>query len=276
MKPENTLDINLSNYEEYLLLSLDGELDAATEKALFAFLDAHPELADEVIAFEAVKIPLPGNAPVFEEKEALLQPVAASPKFRKFQPYIWAAAAALLVWFGIRAMQDIPEKTPEIAGVSNGPKAVAVPQPTIISGNNTPASTGEISENQTLPSTPKTATQTASFPEIKTAMKPVSRPAVPENGTPAPQENIAALPIASGMLFPEHPPLPETAFPVAIILPAVMVPESAGLEINIPTLDALREAAAEKVIALREARRDLKNTEATIIVGNRELFTIRF
>lgn len=282
MKPENTPDINPSNYEEYFLLSLDGELDAATEKALFAFLDAHPELTDEVAAFESTKIPLPEFAPVFEGKEALLKPVAAAPKFRKLSPYIWSAAALLMLWIGVRMLQDVPEKAPPVAVIPNASQPAKTPQTTPVSGNHqAPQSAGNIAPEATSQLAHHPTPKAAAFPEINRAGKPRMPPTVSGNtslvANPDAPENIAGLPIASGPLIPENLPAPEAPAPLVIVYTATAAaPRPAGLEINIPVLDALRETVSEKALVLRDAHRNLKNTEATVVVGNRELFTIRF
>ncbi len=272
-------EILLSNYEEYLLLALDGELDAATESALLAFLDAHPELADEVAAFEAVKIPVPENAPVFEGKEMLLKPIMAPSKFRKFRPFIWSAAALLLLWIGIRARQNFPEKAPQVAGISNASQPARPRQTPPVSGNHQAPQTMPDISPQTAPQLAHNPTsKAATFPEIGHTKKPRTQPAISGNtplvAAPDAPENMDNLPITAGALIPENLPAPEAPAPLVIVYTAAPAPT--GLEINIPTLDALRETVSEKALALREAHRNLKNTEATFIVGNRELFTIRF
>ena len=64
--------INIENYEEFLCSYVDGELNEAKTKALLLFLEAHPELKDELSAFESTKLQ-PDTTVVFENKKTLLK-----------------------------------------------------------------------------------------------------------------------------------------------------------------------------------------------------------
>jgi len=48
--------VNLENYEEYMMMYADGELNEAETKALMDFVDANPELAKELEAYSATKL----------------------------------------------------------------------------------------------------------------------------------------------------------------------------------------------------------------------------
>ena len=271
MKTKNTPDINPSNYEEYFLLSLDGELDAATESALFAFLDAHPELAAEVTGYNDTIIPLPEPRPVFEGKEVLLQPETTLSGFRKFRPFIWLAAALLLLWIGVRNLQNDPAEVPRIA-IAVAPKTQKT-QPAVPS----PAS------EKNTPTPPQIASKEPvfqpSFPEKKTVAAPPMRAfaaSTPEaTAATGPPEDIAPLPFVNTPLLPQNLPVMSPA-PSLVIVPGTEAPSEKGIEISLPVVDAIRDAAADKILALREAGRALKNTETTVYLGKRELFTIRF
>lgn len=62
--------INQENYEEFLCSYVDGELKEAQIKELFQFLEAHPELKEELAVFEATKLQ-PDLSLVFESKNVL-------------------------------------------------------------------------------------------------------------------------------------------------------------------------------------------------------------
>ena len=90
--------ITWENYEEYMMMHADGELKAAEEQELMAFLDAHPELKKELALYEKVKL-VPDTAIVFEDKKSLLRPeggkrVIAFPKWQRYS--IAAGVAAIL------------------------------------------------------------------------------------------------------------------------------------------------------------------------------------
>lgn len=65
MKPE----INISNYEEFFLLYVDGELSATGKQAVEQFVLAHPDLAVELEMLQQMQ--LPQEQFVFENKNAL-------------------------------------------------------------------------------------------------------------------------------------------------------------------------------------------------------------
>lgn len=87
--------ITRENYEEYLMLEADGELDAAGQRALAEFFKAHPELEAERAMWHSVKLN-PDQDLVFPDKNQLLK---SAPKAeRRIIPFIWTAAAAVILF----------------------------------------------------------------------------------------------------------------------------------------------------------------------------------
>ena len=66
--------VNWKNYEEYMLLHADGELNNAEQNALDEFIRLHPELKEELSAYEATKL-VPDMSQVYAGKESLLKPI---------------------------------------------------------------------------------------------------------------------------------------------------------------------------------------------------------
>jgi hypothetical protein len=64
--------VTIENYEEYLMMAADGELDAASAAALRLFLAEHRELAPEVADWEAMKL-TPDETIVFDDKPSLMR-----------------------------------------------------------------------------------------------------------------------------------------------------------------------------------------------------------
>ena len=64
--------VNMENYEEYMLLEADGELTEAEQEALYAFVEQHPELKNEMELFPVLKLE-PDTSIVYEGKEELLK-----------------------------------------------------------------------------------------------------------------------------------------------------------------------------------------------------------
>ncbi|WP_423737067.1 hypothetical protein [Chitinophaga caseinilytica] len=70
-----SVDIHISNYEEYLYSYVDGELNPEEAAALEAFVAANPRVRAELDQLLATKLPVPG--PVFDGKAALYRQSAA-------------------------------------------------------------------------------------------------------------------------------------------------------------------------------------------------------
>jgi anti-sigma factor RsiW len=69
------IDINISNYESYLLSAADGELNDAEKAALEQFLHQHPHLRQELAALEALRF-TPDPEVSFGSKAALYRSAA--------------------------------------------------------------------------------------------------------------------------------------------------------------------------------------------------------
>lgn len=65
-----SIEINISNYESYLLSYIDGELNEAEQAALELFLQKHPQFKQELELLEGVRV-VPDETIVFENKAAL-------------------------------------------------------------------------------------------------------------------------------------------------------------------------------------------------------------
>ncbi|WP_298708356.1 anti-sigma factor [Chitinophaga sp.] len=70
-----SIDIHISNYEEYLYSYVDGELSPEEAAALEAFVAAHPQVRAELDQLLAVK--LTPDTPVFDNKASLYRQAAA-------------------------------------------------------------------------------------------------------------------------------------------------------------------------------------------------------
>jgi hypothetical protein len=86
--------VTIDNYEEYMMLDADGELDSAGRQALQNFLAANPALKEELAIWQSVKLQ-PEEMLVYPDQEALkkVEPKAVVLNIR---PYVFAAAAAIL------------------------------------------------------------------------------------------------------------------------------------------------------------------------------------
>lgn len=100
--------ITLDNYEGYLMRYADGELGKEECAMVEAFLDAHPDIKEELEAITDPSLKISPPLVSMPGKEALLKPVAGktdiSNKNKRIGQVVWlriAAVVALLMAFGI-------------------------------------------------------------------------------------------------------------------------------------------------------------------------------
>ena len=274
----NTLNptITLDNYEEYLILQVDGELSEAEERKLEIFLAAHPELEAEVAAYAAVKL-VPDEEIVFEGKDALLKPEpAVTTKRISLSPWAWAAAAVLLVWVGVRLVQE-PAGTKIPGTMARVQPPVKMPPPE------------KAQATATLPAQPKSL-EVASVKSVKHQVKSDPAP-VKEEKLPVqvrqeepvylaqlePNTAVSVIIPPGGLQMPvpraidvvqDDQPIAAAATPKTITLP--LAPE------RLEMLTSLASAARNKVEQARKLRQSIRNTEATVAFAGRDLFTLRF
>jgi len=88
--------VTWENYEEYMILQIDGELSEEAQKALLEFMQLHPELQDEFKKFQAITL-VPDTTLVYEGKAALLKPEPAGKIISLGQWRMYGAAAGVIL-----------------------------------------------------------------------------------------------------------------------------------------------------------------------------------
>lgn len=93
--------ITTGNYEEYMAMHADGELQPREVEALLAFLNEHPHLAGELALYEQVKLQ-PDYGTTYAQKDTLLreEPARKIALFTNWRTYSAAAGIALLLVIG--------------------------------------------------------------------------------------------------------------------------------------------------------------------------------
>lgn len=181
------------NYETYLLSYIDGELSAAEEQTLHAFLQQHPALQETLQLFRRTRLQadpalrMPGKAALYRNSE---------PR-RTIRPaWWWGAAAAVvagcLVWL-LPLQRDNVNTTPIVASGNKAPVNSAQQlQKAAQPAEERPVAKAPLNE-QRVAETPALAANT---PAANTAAKPALKNAVPaRNKTLQPdasKENAAA------------------------------------------------------------------------------------
>lgn len=180
------------NYETYLLSYIDGELSAAEEQTLHAFLQQHPALQETLQLFRRTRLQadpalrMPDKAALYRNSE---------PR-RTIRPaWWWGAAAAVvagcLVWL-LPLRRDNVNTTPIAANGNKAPVNTQQLQKAAQPARERPVAKAPLNE-QRVAETPALAANT---PAANTAAKPALKNAVPAgNKTLQPaagKENAAA------------------------------------------------------------------------------------
>src|SRR5690349_9629178 len=102
--------VTWENYEEYMLLEADGELDEAGQKELHAFVAKHPELKKELAAYMATRLQ-PDTELVFTNKDTLLKKGGSSRTISMRSLWTYGAAAAVLLLVAVTIIKQGSKET---------------------------------------------------------------------------------------------------------------------------------------------------------------------
>ena len=110
--------VTWENYEEYMILYVDGALNEADQKALLKFIHLHPELQGELKMYQST-VMMPDTTQVYANKEALLKPIPSGKiiSIGNWRMYSAAAAVALIIWMAARWMQQGSTKEIDVENV---------------------------------------------------------------------------------------------------------------------------------------------------------------
>ena len=98
--------ITMENYEEYMIMHADGELQPQEEQALQAFLSANPQLQGEMDIYSSIRL-LPDHTQVYAHKQALLKPEGKAIAFPAYRTWAMAAGVAVILAIGaVVALRD--------------------------------------------------------------------------------------------------------------------------------------------------------------------------
>jgi hypothetical protein len=275
--------VTLENYEEYMVLMADRELDAAGQQELEAFLQLHPELREELALFEAVHL-VPDTAEVYGNKESLLKKEPRVISMNQWFRYGAAAGLAALIALGIMKWQGSDEgneivsadtvehvttptaKTPDTA-VPALKQEVIVRQET-----EEPKEQQSRREQKTTPVAPQKVHVATVREEKKMKMQEqlpermeiAAVQQLPTEQNIQPQHNTVAV--------PELPAADNTA-------PETQRDALAWLPIDEDRKEGLSnigEVLTARLDKVKEVRDNIRNTDVAVKIGKKELFTIRF
>lgn len=126
--------VNLENYEEYMMMYADGELNEVATKALMDFVAANPELAKELEAYSATKL-VPDTTMVYANKDQLMKAPPTGGRTIGMRTWWMYAAAAAVLLFTVTIIRQGSDTADSPAVASNTP---AVQQPVSTPPTQTP------------------------------------------------------------------------------------------------------------------------------------------
>mgnify|MGYP000843840991 CR=1 FL=1 len=271
--------VTWENYEEYMVLHVDGALSEAEEKALLAFIDQHPELRDELRLYEATVLK-PDTTLVYSDKEALLKPEGGT-SIPLRQWWMYGAAAGLLLLVGMTAYRTLlSHKSPVIENHSIAQKVPVSEKPV----SREEATVNEAHEQEKLPAnqpmirrkeggyvaahgvhsnTNARPATTASFPTMElTPIQPLVR-------------EVTEVPVLTAQLSPLEitPSVEHYEFVAERTQPDILawLPEEKQ-----EGLQTLKENIDQRIVKAKHLKDQLKDSQLALRIGSRELFVINF
>ncbi len=279
--------VNMTNYEEYMLLYADGELSKEDEQALLTFVEQHPELQAELKAYAATRLQ-PDTTLVYEDKEALIKSGTSGRTIWLGNWKTYAAAASIILVVVLFALNRTGDKQIE---------QPIVIEETITEPVTNPAQQEPIVEEHTLPVKEVHSTKPVGTVAVETKQKqhktaPVVHEPVVEEQAKKPIEQIAkAEPIKTirnkepetviaVKTQTESQPVIVPPAPVEDIITEAPVKKKNNFIASVlgkkpAILDELGEVVNEKVIIAKNVRDQIKDTDVKFKIGNKELFTVR-
>ena len=269
--------VTMENYEEYLLLHADGELGEADEKALTAFMAEHPELRHEMEQYMATKM-LPDMGMVYEGKDALLKKPTTVIALGQWKIYVAAACVAALIVLGVWKWNSNDTTNINIVQVTNNNINITAPKDTVTEKlNNKQEHVADVS--------PKPETQKITRPSLQIPPKAHHYVTIKNEITKPEQETIASIDV---LPVKRMTGTPVVATPKALDVNVPVIASAAiettdnnnsGLLARLPIkqegINEIANAVNNKIEKVRSLRDNIKNTDVSVRLWNKELFVVK-
>ncbi|MBS1584990.1 MAG: hypothetical protein JSS82_05530 [Bacteroidetes bacterium] len=269
--------VTMENYEEYLLLHADGELSEAEEKALEAFVAEHPEVRKELELYMTTKVQ-PETGMVYAGKEQLLRKPARVVLLLQWRNLAAAAAVVALVGFGVWKWLQPNTTNITVVQINNNTINTTAPTDTF-TRKQEPVREAVAGNDQPGPERKK----------IVPALRPKTHHDVlKQTKTEVQRESLAGIEVAhlKPMAGVAVSAVPRT---IDVSVPAVQLPESqdeesddinkgllARLPIKQEGINTIASAVSNKIEKVKSITDNIKNTDLSVRLGNKELFVVRF
>lgn len=282
--------VNMENYEEYMLLYADGELTPDEEQALLAFVAQHPHLQKELDAYAAT-ILQPDTHMVFADKDSLLKKEEPKRIALLGNWKVYAAAASIILFAVIFAITNNSNNIQQVplqaaTDTTTPPEQIEenIQKEAIVKHDTLPTQTNHAEPIDAVAVKQQPAPQPR---KVETVLPPKPNPVVPEPIVEQKQEEVLVIEtprdtIATQLVAKQivqeqkeiQPPRSVATTPVEVtkkerqILAKVLGERTAGLQ-------TIGDAMNDKLMAVKDAREELKDTEVHFRIGKKELFTVR-
>lgn len=289
--------VNKENYEEYMVLYADGELDQHEEAALLAYVEENPHLQEELDLYAATKM-IPDETIVFADKESLMKPQGGRRTifFGGWQTYAAAASVAILlaVFFFNKKSDDINNNAQNLAQ-HDKPMTQHPEDKDTNKVNNT--------QNTTLPTTttPKDAiasnkTNKQHQPKNKTTNNYTKTTTSTEQTTPSHNRHQPAVVrletntqrFLTSDTEPQATELLAVAAPVKPISPEPVTTAKTNnntqpkaldyvpiLNDNKALINGIEESVAKKIDKVKKVSDDLKNSDVVLKLGKKQILLVK-
>lgn len=265
--------VNKENYEEYMMLYADRELTAKQEQALMAFVQQHPELQQELDMYAATRLQ-PDEHIVFADKDSLLKEETTKKAIWLSGWKQYAAAACVVIAiaiFMLNKQHPANDQQPSITIADNKPYTPEQPEETITKQavkpkaeqlhSNTPVNTIAMETNNSSTHQPPVQK------EVHTQEKQL--PVLIGSAPHTIDYNISNT-VAKEVELPELQTIeqPETTNTNNIAVSTPFDQTKQGLNV-------LESAVNQKLTAAKDIKNKLKDTEVSVQLGKKEIFTVR-
>jgi hypothetical protein len=268
--------VTWENYEEYMLLDADGELNESESKALQGFIAQHPELQREYAMLKATVLE-PDEAITYAHKEKLLKKTG---NVRQLPSKWWmySAAASIAAIIVIASIVNKKDNIQDVAKVNPKPVQIATKTEEV---TNTPIPAEDIHSTPVKPVTIKTINANSN---TYVANKANKTKATENQNTSAPiHQPLQILPAVDmeyeiAHMQPEIVSEPQT--------PVVGEPNNIATDkdnvfaiLNKEKPAGITEfsnSISQKINKAKAIAQTIKSTDVVVRIGNRDLFNVQF
>lgn len=256
-------NVNMENYEEYILMYVDKELSKAEVDALMNFLEKHPELKTELKAYEATVVTTTDTIS-YPEKDQLLKTAPKAIRLGNCKYY--AAAACVLLAAGIFAIMQMRHQNTQLAITDGFHRTIEVNQPQRPEPTETkepiapPKPAITIAQNSSVPKQPAIIKNNKHTHIVISSINPQPSLMLPQDINIT--EQVAVNNITSDAMEPVKE-IPANTF----------IANSLNLSDRTAGVSELELALNNKIEKVKNIKESIKGTDIVFRLGSKQIFS---